>query len=228
MRMFKVAAICSLVVLFGWAMGAQTAWAGDIDCSLSGGMCGSINFGSQVASLTNQPIIGFNSDWAGTVTSTVYFDSGDGLFTYVYSVALTANKNGTVPDMFTTTAQTSTGPIELFNPADDFGVVTNMSSSGVDDNGFCFNTGICANSNSLSVSVTGLSLPGAPDFTFYAQSAFGPAPGTFAGIDGGTGTNGDSLDPLTATTPEPASLALFGMGLLLMGGLLQRKFAANV
>ncbi|MGH9453445.1 MAG: PEP-CTERM sorting domain-containing protein [Terriglobia bacterium] len=216
MKTLKVLALSCFVVLCAWAMGAQTAWAGEMDCALSGGMCGSINFGTQIDSLAS-PVTGAPG-WAGAVTSTVYFDSGDGLFTYVYSFALDTRVGG-APNHFSTF---NNGLQELFDPADDFGVVTNMTSSGVTlgPPGFSFNQ---LDSGTLQVgAVSGLSLTN-PDFTFYAQSNLGPGPGTFDGFDGGVGA-GKSLDP---AVPEPASLALFGTGLLLMGGLLHRKLEAN-
>ena len=216
MKALKVVALSCFVVLCAWAMGAQTAWAGQVDCSLSGGMCGSINFGSQIDSLAS-PVTGAPG-WTGSVNTTVYFNSGDGLFTYLYSFALDTQKAGP-PDNFSTF---NDNVVELFNPADDFGVVTNETSSGVTlgSPGFSFDQ---HNSGTLQVGfVDGISLHN-PDFAFYAQSNLGPGPGTFDGFDGGVGA-GKSLDP---TVPEPASLALFGTGLLLMAGLLQRKLAAN-
>jgi PEP-CTERM motif len=216
MRALRAVAMCSFVVLFACAMGAKTAWAGEVDCSLSGGMCGALNFGSQVDSLMS-PVTGAPG-WTGSVTSTVYFDSGDGLFTYVYGFALSTQTGGS-PDHFSTFNDQLA---ELFDAADNYGVVTNMTSPGVTlgSPGFQFNA---SNSGTLQVgAVSGLSLTN-PGFTFYAQSTYGPGPGVFDGFDGGVGA-GSSLDP---TVPEPASLALFGTGLLLMAGLIQRKFAAN-
>ncbi|GEM_PF-6219852 len=217
MKALKVVGICLLMVLFAWATSAQSAFAGEIDCSLSGGMCGAIDFGSQVNSL-GSPVTGAPG-WTGSVTSTVYFNSGDGLFTYVYSFALNTQVGGP-PDSFSTFNNQLQ---ELFGSTLDFGLVTNLTSSGVTlgPPGFSFDV---YNSHTLQVgAVSGLSLTN-PDFTFYAQSDLAPGPGTFDGFDGGVGS-GNSLDP---TVPEPASVALFGTGLLLMAGLLQRKFASNV
>ena len=215
MKAFKSAGIFCLMVL--WAAGAQSVLASQINCSLSGGMCGALNFGSQIDSLAS-PVTGAPG-WTGSVTSTVYFDSGDGLFTYIYSFALSTQAGGP-PDNFSTFNNQLQ---ELFGSTLDFGVVTNVTSSGVTLGapGFSFDMN---DSQTLQVGVvSGLSLKN-PDFAFYAQSNLGPGPGTFDGFDGGVGS-GNSLDP---TTPEPASLGLFGTGLLLMGGLLQRKLATNV
>jgi hypothetical protein len=169
-----------------------------------------------------------SNDYAGgdvnfNVTTTVYqCQSGSGCsggggtaangeYTYVYSVTPLV---GSEPLSLVTVGNLL--GLFLSGPT-NYGVVnslTTMSNSG--STTFSFGSGafhvtppMCGGDSCLTVGTT---------LTFYVQSFGAPGNDNISAVDGGTAAGGYVPGP----TPEPASMALFGSGLVLLAGAIRK------
>lgn len=214
MKLNKVILVVGLTAIVG--LGAGTARAGDIDCSLATALaCG---FGTQVGSSVTDSIS--TTLWSANLTSTAYQNGS--FFTYVYTLALSGQ------DQLSQLTTSSNGQ-NLFNtavgnvPGSNWGVMTNtaFTTGGINPVDDCTDTagagcpvgatnGFGFGPNSFITNPSNLK-PGT-QYTFYVQSSLGPGPGTFSAIDGGLSNFNNALDP--TAVPEPRSIALLGTGLL--------------
>jgi hypothetical protein len=206
----------SMLAFLVLAQGAQPALASDADVASTSG------FGASVAT-SGPSTFSVPSNWSATLNESVFL--GGGIYTYVFTLLNAATS--AVGLSSSSTATLGSPNLDNFSNLLNWGVVTGSTTSGVDDKGFTFNpnstivafasgTG-CSGTNAIGC--TSSLLPKADQITFYLQSAFGPVPGTFGAIDGGTVASTSSLDP----GPEPSTILLFGTGLLVLGALVRRR-----
>lgn len=194
---------------------AIPAWAGSEGTPVSG----TSGFGTEVQTLTTSGISGGDVDF--NVTATVYYcasacgSAAAGVYTYVYSVTPIGSSQPL--------SQISVGNLlGLFlTGSTNYGVVTSLTSSV--DEGATFTIGgtgervtppMCGSDFCLSVGTT---------LTFYIQSYGSPGADTISGQDGGTSAFGNTLGPV----PEPASMALFGSGLAVVGVAIRKRWRAR-
>lgn len=198
MKITKTVLACLAVLAF-FALTTRSARAGDTDCNISLNTC---NFGTLTGDVAGGVLVGTtDSSERATFAEQVYVSGG--VYTYVFTITNTST-DGTNLDL----ANTYTLPFpshDYFNSHDAWGVVTDQTSTGVDDIAFNFLTG------SLSVNYSSLA-PG-QSFTFYAQGA-GPTNGQFYGGNSGPTGADSSWDPKLVS--EPNVLTLLGSLLLVL------------
>lgn len=211
---------------------ARPALATDISVTDDGG------FGTLVGSVTSGTpnlVSNLSNDFSATVTESVFLCSnaggcsdvaGDaaanGSYTYVFTVLNASSSTNSL-----TTFNTSTNglTVDAFNSSLNYGIVGGTFTTGGSPNtsggcqsptnGFCFGP---ANLKLFLGAPGGSDLPPSDQITFYAQSIYGPMPGSFTALNDGSATAA-VLDP----GPEPRSILLFGTGLLVFGVSLRRR-----
>jgi hypothetical protein len=105
------------------------------------------------------------------------------------------------------------------------GVNASSTSAGVDDGtGGCTPGDFCFGASTTTFAFNNAALPAGNQITFYLQSSLAPDPGTSGAQDGGVKkarAPGHWLHRLPVA--EPASLALYGSGLALVGVMIRRR-----
>lgn len=190
-------------------------------------------FGSVVSGPTTNTF-SFFGFYSADVTSTVYYDSSTGVYTYVYSIG---NYSGGKDIDFLSVGS------PYFDPSLDWGIVTGGTSSGVGldtgtghpdvtfgapspqcttgrTTGFMGCNPVLTFNFSDGTGYTG-GLLGSEYITVYAQSF--KDPGTASGSSGILVDSDYAIGNLTAPVPEPGTMALFGSGLIGVAFAIRRK-----
>jgi hypothetical protein len=213
---FRLLGLCLVALAFA----AAPAFANNVDVTDTSG------FGTSILTTSSTFSNGFNFNV--DVTTTVFFNSSTGVYTYVYTLS---NYTGGNPvDIF------SIGSLN-FNSSLNWGTVTGSTSSGVgldnpDATTFGQPTPFCSSNGFLGCSSSTLTfffsngtgtsggLHTGETITIYAQAFSGPGPSQHSAIaidsDFATGT-------VPAPVPEPGTMALFGSGMIGLAFALRRK-----
>jgi hypothetical protein len=220
MRSFKPFFLYVVALAFA-ALGTPTAWAGEIDLTSTPGPAPN-GFGNSF--LTPGPSAFLNGAFGFDANVTVYqctTVTGCGPDT-----SLAAANNGVFSYLYTIT---NAGSVEIsqvsiggpFNSLLNYGFVGPAATHG----SFAFSTSsllvnTCVGSpNCIStIPNNGNSL------MFYGQTFFSPTVVNISGQGGGTSASGAYIGP----SPEPGSIALFGSGLVLLGGVIRRRLRRKV
>jgi hypothetical protein len=110
-------------------------------------------------------------------------------------------------------------------PNTPLGVNSSSTSSGINEGtGGCTPGDFCLGASSTTFVFNSTALPAANQITFYLQSNLPPAPGTLGAPDGGVKKARAPEHWLHHLgVAEPASLALYGSGLALLGVVIRRR-----
>jgi hypothetical protein len=217
MKTSRAALGLSVAVIAVSLVMAIPAWAGSSGTPVTD----TSGFGTQIQTLTTNGIAGGDVDF--DVTATVYQCQNvagcsggggtavNGEYTYVYSVTpvgssqpLSQASLGNILGLFLT-GNTNFGVVNSLTTAADQGSTFTLGASSVR-----VTPPMCGPDSCLTVGST---------LTFYLQSFGAPGTDTISAQDGGTSAFGNTLGP----TPEPASMALFGSGLVFLGGVIRRR-----
>lgn len=221
MRSFKPIFMLCVVALALAALSDPTAWAGEIDLSSTPGPSPN-GFGNSI--LTPGPTSFLNPPFGFTADVNVFSCTTGGGCGPDGSKA--AANNGVDTYLYTIT---NAGSVQIdqisigapFNSGLNYGFVGTAATHG----SFAFSgssllVNTCVGSPTCVSTIPNMG----NSLMFYGQSVFGPTNVNISGQGGGNSSNGVYIGP----SPEPGSIALFGSGLVLLGGVIRRRLRRKI